>query len=110
MIHQRPSLPIYGDATGKRPQAMPVNTAGQKNGSNPKGLDRNIKARSFIFLTDKKTCLYVLNTYERHQAVHTFYIKSSPYFICTSFTYLRTNEDESPFLQINNTLSFSATI
>lgn len=35
---------------------------------------------------------------------------SSPFFICTSFTYLRTNAEESSFLQIKSTLSFSATM
>ena len=35
---------------------------------------------------------------------------SSPYLICTSFTYFLSSEDESPFLQMNSTLSFSATM
>ena len=38
------------------------------------------------------------------------YTKSSPYFICTSDTYFLTIADESPFLQINNTLPSSATM
>ena len=38
------------------------------------------------------------------------YTNSSPFFICTSFTYFLTNAEESSFLQISNTLSFSAMI
>ena len=34
----------------------------------------------------------------------------SPFFICTSLTYFLTSAEESSFLQINSTLSFSATI
>ena len=39
-----------------------------------------------------------------------YHTKSSPYLICTSLTYLRTSADESPFLQMSNTLPSSATI
>ena len=39
-----------------------------------------------------------------------FYTNSSPFFICTSFTYFLTSAEESSFLQISNTLSFSAMI
>ena len=38
------------------------------------------------------------------------YTNSFPFFICTSFTYFLTNAEESSFLQISNTLSFSAMI
>ena len=53
----------------------------------------------------KKVAQVVLGLEVPHAHIHLI-----PYLICTSLTYLRTSDDESPFLQMRSTLSFSATI
>ena len=57
----------------------------------------------------KKVAQVVLGLEVPHAHIHLI-PNSSPYLICTSLTYLRTSDDESPFLQMRSTLSCSATM
>ena len=64
-------------------------------------------------VVDQRTSVATQSCSVAHDAlgVNTYYhTKSSPYLICISLTYLRTIADESPFLQMSNTLPCSATI